>query len=153
MKRRTAIIVTLATLVVVSAVAIGLYEYSVQQRNEKCSESATSLVGMFGMVTLQTGSNGSSLTLTVTDTTCTPITGVTVLSVDPQIAGVANTPFVEFNGMIISPASPLPAGQLGTGSLSVKGVQAGQKYVLTVQVDFASGTTAQTETFEMYPEG
>jgi len=108
---------------------------------------------MFGMITLQSGSAASNLTLTVTDTTCTPITGVTVTSVDPQLAGVVNTPFVEFNGVLISAASPLPAGQLGTGSLPVTGVTAGQKYVFTVQVAFASGTTTQTETFEMYPEG
>jgi hypothetical protein len=151
MKRRVAVIVVVA-LVAVSAIAIGLYENSVQQRNEKCSESATSPVGMFGMVSLPTGSNMSTLALTVTDTTCTPIVGISVTSVDPQIGGNVNTPFVEFNGTVIGPASPLPAGQLGTGSIPVTGIASGQKYVLTVVVQFATGITAQTETFEMYPE-
>lgn len=149
MKRRNSVIVAVIVLAIVVAVAVGDYEYSVEQRNAECSQSATNLVGMFGMVSLPTELIGSSLSLTVTDTTCTPIVGITVTSVQPEIAGVVNASFVKFNGVLVSPTSPLPGGHIGTGSVAVTGITAGENYTLTVVISFASGTVSQTETMEM----
>ncbi len=152
MKRSRVILIVAIVASLAVVLALTSYIITQQQASASCSRSATTLVTMFGKISLPTGSVGSNLTLTVTNTTCSPITGITVVSVQPQIAGVANSSFVEFNGNLVTPSSPLPAGQLGTGSIAVSGIASGQEYILTVKVDFAPGTAAQTETMVMYPE-
>ena len=153
MKQRTRYILVAVVAIVVVVAALGLYLYNGQQQHSKqCSESAASLVAMFGKITLPAGASGSTLSLTATDTTCTPITGIMVSSIQPELTGVANTSFVQFNGALVGPTNPLPGGQLATGSLPVNGVQAGQKYVLLVTVTFSSGLSRETETMVLYPE-
>jgi hypothetical protein len=152
MKSRNKALIVAVVAIVVVVTAVGLYSYSAQQqRSKECSESAMGPVAMFGRLSLPYGSTGSNLTLTVTNTTCSPIVGVLVVSVQPSVAGVSNATFVEFDGNLVSASSPLPAGQIATGSLPVTGIQAGQKYTLLVTVQF-SGIAPLTETMEMYPE-
>ncbi len=151
MKRpRMAVMVAIAVVLVVVAFAV----FVIVDRSEsnKCSNTGTSLVSMFGSISVPYGPAGSNFTLTVINSTCSPITGITVVSVQPQIAGVVNSTFVQYNGTVVNPSSPLPAGQLGTGSLAVSGIDAGQKYVFTITIDFSSGSVPQTETMEIYPQ-
>ena len=152
MKRsRVALVVAIAVILVV--VVIAFFAISERTTSNQCSSSTgTNLITMFGRLTLPSESTGSNFTLTVINGTCSPITGITVTSVEPQLVGVANASFISYNNSIISALTPLPAGQLGTGSLALSGITAGQRYDFSVTVDFSSGTPSQTETIEIYPQ-
>ncbi|MGA2198572.1 MAG: hypothetical protein ABSG45_01400 [Nitrososphaerales archaeon] len=151
MKRsRMGAIVAIAVVLVV--VALAAFVIVGRSDSSKCSSTGTSLATMFGRISVPNGPTGSNFTLTVINSTCSPITGITVTSVQPQIAGVVNSTFVEYNGTVVNPSNPLPEGQLGTGSLAVSGIDAGQKYVFTIAIDFSSGSVPQTETMEIYPQ-
>lgn len=141
------VVAVVAVATVVSAIAI-----NAQQRSASCSQSDTTLVTMFGKISLPEGSLGSNLSITVTNTTCVPVVGITVTSVQPQLAGVVNTAFVAYDGVVVNATNPLPAREIATGSIPVSGVVSGQQYTLTVSVLFAPGYAAQTETLELYPE-
>jgi hypothetical protein len=107
---------------------------------------------MIGKLSLPEGSSGSNFTLTVINTTCEPIVGIEVTSVQPQVSGVADAPFVSYDGALVGASNPLPASELGSGSIPVTGVVPGQEYVLMVTVNLGGGKASQTVTMEIYPE-
>jgi hypothetical protein len=142
-----AIVAVLAVLISVAAIVIRN-----QQASASCSSSDASLVSMFGKITLPEGTLGSNLSLTVINTTCEPIVGIAVTSVEPPINGTIDAPFVLYNQVLVSPTSPLPAKEVGTGTVPVTGVVSGREYTLMVTVRLGSGTASQTQTLEIYPE-
>jgi hypothetical protein len=152
MKRSMIVLLVIVVAAVALTVTVAEILVTNQQRSDQCSSTSTSEITMFGRLTLPSGSGDSNLTLTVINGSCFPVDRIAVSSVLPTIAGVTNSSFVQFNGSVISVASPLPAGQLGTGSLSVGGISSTQRYDFSVSVGFASGLATQVETIEVYPQ-
>ena len=152
MKRSRILVIVGAVVAVALLITVAAILVSNKQKSDQCSSTSTSEITLFGRLTVPTGSSGSNLTLTVINGSCFPIDGVTMTSVQPAIAGVSNSSFVQFNGSLITVVSPLPAGQLGTGSLAVTGISSSQRYDFSVTVRFASGLVPQIETMEIYPQ-
>ena len=151
-RSRTGLLVVV--ILVLAVLAAGFLVISDQKHStssNQCSKNGSGLASVLGRMTVQSGTNAGNLTLTVDNSTCSSITGVTVTASQPAIAGVVNSTFIDYYGSPVSSSNRLPAGQVASGYLAVSGVTTGQQYKLTVSVSFYSSSTTQTLTVILVP--
>ncbi len=153
MKRsRTGLLVIgILALAVVAGAYLVISDQKQGTPTSQCSKNGSGLASVLGRMVVQPGTSAGNLTLTVDNSTCSSIIGVTVTASQPAISGVVNSTFVDYYGSPVCATNRLPAGQVAIGYVVVSGITAGQQYKLTVMVRFYSSSTAQTLTLILVP--
>ncbi|MGD0637006.1 MAG: hypothetical protein ABSA72_03075 [Nitrososphaerales archaeon] len=153
MKRSTTglVIISILVLAVVAAAYLVTSDKKQGSLSAQCAKGESGLASVLGRMTMQSGTDSGNLTLTVDNSTCSPIVAVTVSASQPTIAGVVNSTFVDFYGSPVSASNRLPSGEVASGYLAVSGVTVGQQYKLTVLVSFYASSTPQTLTVILVP--
>src|SRR5271166_3466199 len=98
--RRSRELLIVGVVVALAVIAVAAFVITERENSNKCSETGNAVITMFGKLTLASGSAGSNFNMTVINGTCTPVIGITVTSLQPPIAGVLNSSFVEYNGTL-----------------------------------------------------
>jgi hypothetical protein len=145
------LVIVVLVLAVVAAAFLVTSGQKQSTSSNQCSKNESGLASVLGRMTLQPGTDAGNLTLTVDNSTCSSITGVTVTASQPAIDGVVNSTFIDYYGSPISTSNRLPAGEEASGYLAVSGVTAAQHYNLTVKVSFYSSSATQTLTVILVP--
>ncbi len=113
------LVIGILVLAVLAAAFLLISDQKPGNSTSQCSKDESGLASVLGRMTIQTGTNAGNLTLTVDNSTCSSITGVTVTASQPAISGVVNSTFVEYYGSPVSATNRLPAGEVASGYLEV----------------------------------
>ncbi len=139
---------TLTVIIIVAIVVIGAVGYTEYQtynsptakcdRNAAQGDSAVGEILVFSNIIVNQGTNAGNLTMRLSGSACAPISDFVITAVNPFLSGVVNASFIEYQGVLVSPAHPEPIGQQASGSISLSNVSATQSYTFTYKIALAT---------------
>ena len=135
------IIVAVIVIIVIAAACIGFVEYqNYNSPSGKCQREAAQgdaevgIIDVYPNISVRSGTTSGILTVNIDGSACSPITGFTITSIHPLVNGVVNTPFVEYQGILVSATHPEPTGEPASGSIPVSNVTIGQAYSINYTI-------------------